>query len=295
MPRKLTLVTAFVVATGVAAATALVAAPVDAARSSGAAAQRPAPRASLASGLNNPRHLVFRGGTLYVAEAGKGGTRNCETGPEGGTVCFGATGSIMRLGKHPRRILTGLPSIGDQGTGGSALGPSGIVALGGGKLAFTIGGGGTPADRATLPASARRIGTLACVAPRASWNAPAHGRRPDALRGAPRPGRPGSRQRPDRPDPARRATSWPPTPAATTCCGPAAATRSACSRRSATARSRTRSRRATSRCSRCRPPWRSVPAARSSSASSPGSRSRRARRASSGWCRATRRPSGPPA
>ena len=34
------------------------------------------------------------------------------------------------------------------------------MALGGGKLAFTIGGGGTPAHRATLPASARRIGTL---------------------------------------------------------------------------------------------------------------------------------------
>jgi hypothetical protein len=160
MTRKLTLASTFVVATGVAAATALVAAPVDAARSSGAAAQRPAAARVLASGLNNPRHLVFRGGTLYVAEAGKGGTRNCEAGPEGGTVCYGATGSIMRLGKHPRRIITGLPSIGDQGTGGAALGPSGIVALGGGRLAFTIGGGGTPAHRATLPASARRIGTL---------------------------------------------------------------------------------------------------------------------------------------
>ena len=126
----------------------------------------------LATGLNNPRHLVFRGGTLYVAEAGKGGTRHCEPGPEGGTVCYGATGSIMRLGKHPRRIITGLPSIGDQGTGGSALGPSGIVALGGGRLAFTIGGGGTPAHRATLPASARMIGTLA-VASHARAEAPA--------------------------------------------------------------------------------------------------------------------------
>src|SRR6478752_7346486 len=160
MSRKLALRTStFVVATGVAAATALVAAPVDAARSPGAAPQRTSEARVLASGLNNPRHLAFRGGTLYVAEAGKGGARNCEAGPEGGTVCYGATGSIMRLGKHPRRIITGLPSIGDQGTGASALGPSGIVAMGG-KLAFTIGGGGTPAHRATLPASARRIGTL---------------------------------------------------------------------------------------------------------------------------------------
>jgi hypothetical protein len=170
MSRKLALRTStFVVATGVAAATALVAAPVDAARSPGAAPQRTSEARVLASGLNNPRHLAFRGGTLYVAEAGKGGARNCEAGPEGGTVCYGATGSIMRLGKHPRRIITGLPSIGDQGTGASALGPSGIVAMGG-KLAFTIGGGGTPAHRATLPASARRIGTLVVASHRGkSW------------------------------------------------------------------------------------------------------------------------------
>jgi hypothetical protein len=162
MSRSLALrTTVLLSATGVAAATALVAAPVDAARPPGASAHRSAaPARVLATGLNNPRHLAFRGGTLYVAEAGKGGTKNCEAGPEGGVVCYGATGSIMRLGKHPRRIITGLPSIGDQGTGGSALGPSGIATLSGGRLAFTIGGGGTPAHRATLPASARKIGTL---------------------------------------------------------------------------------------------------------------------------------------
>ncbi|WP_051277365.1 ScyD/ScyE family protein [Marmoricola sp. URHB0036] len=172
MSRKLALRTStFVVATGVAAATALVAAPVDAARSPGAAPQRTTAARVLASGLNNPRHLVFRGGTLYVAEAGKGGTKNCVPGPEDPTafVCYGATGSIMRLGKHPRRIITGLPSIGDKGTGASALGPSGITTVGG-KLAFTVGGGGTPAHRATLPASARRIGTLVVASHRGkSW------------------------------------------------------------------------------------------------------------------------------
>jgi hypothetical protein len=162
MSRKLALrTTVLVAATGVAAATALVAAPVGAARPPGASAHRDAAAARvLATGLNNPRHLVFRGGTLYVAEAGKGGTKNCGPGPEGGTVCYGATGSIMRLGKHPRRIITGLPSIGDKGTGASALGPAGITALKGDRLAFTIGGGGTPAHRATLPASGRKIGTL---------------------------------------------------------------------------------------------------------------------------------------
>jgi hypothetical protein len=161
MNRKIMLrTTTLVVATGVAAATALVAAPVDAARTSGASPHRASAARVVVGGLNNPRHLVFRGGTLYVAEAGKGGSQACHAGPEGGTVCYGSTGSIMQLGKHPHRILTGLPSQGDQGTGGSALGPSGIVALSGGRLAFTIGGGGTPADRAALPASARRVGTL---------------------------------------------------------------------------------------------------------------------------------------
>ena len=125
----------------------------------------------VAAGLNNPRHLVFRGGTLYVAEAGKGGARNCAPDPEdpSAQVCYGATGSIMRLGKHPRRILTGLPSIASKDSGNTALGPSGITTVGG-RLAFTVGGGGTPAHRATLPASGRKIGTLVLASHRGrSW------------------------------------------------------------------------------------------------------------------------------
>src|SRR3954451_11670810 len=133
MSRKLAMrTTTVLVATGVAAATALLATPVDAARPPGASAARSPAARVIRSGLNNPRHLVFRGGTLYVAEAGKGGSQKCEGGPEGGTVCYGATGSIMRLGKHPRRIITGLPSIADKDTGGSALGPSGITTMRGG-------------------------------------------------------------------------------------------------------------------------------------------------------------------
>ena len=172
MPRKLTLVTAFVAATGVAAATALVAAPVDAARSSGAAAHRPAAARVLASGLNNPRHLVFRGGTLYVAEAGKGGTRNCQAGPEGGTVCYGATGSIMRLGKHPRRILTGLPS--HRRPGHRRLGPRALRHRRAGRRQARLHRSAAAARLLTarrLPASARRIGTLVVASHRGkSWN-----------------------------------------------------------------------------------------------------------------------------
>jgi hypothetical protein len=152
--------TTLLAASGVVAASALVAAPVDAARAPAAAQDRGVAARVIATGLHSPRHLVFRGGTLYVAEAGTGGSRACHMGGEGDTVCYGATGSIMRLGQHPRRILKGLPSQATQGTGTQALGPSGITTLSGGRLAFTIGGGGTPTDRALLPASGRKVGTL---------------------------------------------------------------------------------------------------------------------------------------
>ncbi len=159
MSRNLTRrTTALLAATGVVATSALLASPVDAARAPGTSSERSAARV-IASGLNNPRHLVFRGGTLYVAEAGTGGSRACHPGPEGGTVCFGKTGSIKRLGQHPRRIITGLASQAAP-DGSQALGPSGIVTLTGGRIAFTMGGGGTPTDRAQLPPAGRNVGTL---------------------------------------------------------------------------------------------------------------------------------------
>jgi hypothetical protein len=42
----------------------------------------------VATGLNNPRHLSFSQGALYVAEAGTGGKGPCATGEEG-VVCVG--------------------------------------------------------------------------------------------------------------------------------------------------------------------------------------------------------------
>ena len=196
----------FVVATGVAAATALVAAPVDAARSSGAAAQRPAAARVLASGLNNPRHLVFRGGTLYVAEAGKGGTRNVRDRPRG-------RHRLLRRDRLDHAARQAPPSdhhgaAVDRRPGHRRLGPRplGHRRDGRRKLAFTIGGGGTPAHRATLPASARRIGTLVVASHRGkSWTRHTLRQVADLMRfeARTRPRRPGSRQRPDRPDPAR--------------------------------------------------------------------------------------------
>ena len=87
--------------------------------------------------------------------------RRASPGPEGGTVCFGTSGAITKISSRGRqsRILTGLPSLADQDTGGSATGPSDVVAERGG-LTVLLGLGGTPETRAALPPAGRRMGTL---------------------------------------------------------------------------------------------------------------------------------------
>jgi hypothetical protein len=85
----------------------------------------------IASGLNNPRGLAFRNGDLYVAEAGAGGSGPCFQGPEGPS-CFGLSGSVTRIdGNGQTRVLTGLPSFGQQGSGDAAIGPSDVAFKGG--------------------------------------------------------------------------------------------------------------------------------------------------------------------
>jgi sugar lactone lactonase YvrE len=120
----------------------------------------PAPAAApgvtvVMSGLDNPRGLAMdKDGTLYVAEAGKGGAGRCAPGPEGGLVCEGQTGAISRL-RHgvQRRIVTRLPSHAVQdppaAAGAGAIGPHDL-SLHGGALYATIGLGGGPAHRAAL-------------------------------------------------------------------------------------------------------------------------------------------------
>lgn len=124
----------------------------------------PSPPAALdnhlvASGLDNPRMLSFGpDGSLYVAEAGRGGAGPCFPGPEGET-CFGRSGAVtkIRAGRQTR-VLTRLPSLAAEG-GSGALGPA-DVAVRWGRYVVSVGLGADPAVRADLPPGGRRLGTL---------------------------------------------------------------------------------------------------------------------------------------
>ena len=111
----------------------------------------PSVPSTVASGLNNPRGLAFSSdGTLFVAEAGKGGAGPCQPGPEGGTVCFGTSSSITKVRHgHQYRIVTNLPSLASP-AGEEAIGAS-DVSLGRDGLLFTVGLGGNPALRTQVP------------------------------------------------------------------------------------------------------------------------------------------------
>ena len=88
-----------------------------------------APTATVAmSGLDNPRGLAFApDGSLYVAEAGKGGTGQCLF-LRGQNQCVGATGAISRLRDGVQeRVVTGLPSYAPQPAGGGAIGPHDVA------------------------------------------------------------------------------------------------------------------------------------------------------------------------
>jgi len=122
----------------------------------GVPAPAPLPRPiyqTVADNLHNPRQLDFsRTGALYVAEAGQGGRGPCLVGGEGTTVCYGRTGSVTRVAHgRQRRVVTGLASLANQGTGVAALGPAGIVAVGRHTLVISLGFGTNPGKRRQLP------------------------------------------------------------------------------------------------------------------------------------------------
>ncbi len=113
----------------------------------------------VASGLDNPRHLSFRGSTLYVAEAGQGGSGPCIAGAEG-EVCLGTSGAITRVRSgHQTRVVTGLPSLAAE-DGSGALGTSDVVVVRGNRYTATIGLGNDPAVKEELGWRGRRLGTI---------------------------------------------------------------------------------------------------------------------------------------
>ncbi|MBK1784282.1 ScyD/ScyE family protein [Prauserella sp. ASG 168] len=126
---------------------------------------------TIARGLDNPRGLTFGpDGSLYVAEAGRGGAGPCLTGPEGEQVCYGTSGAITKIrhGKQ-RSVISGLPSLAEP-SGGSAIGPSDVSFDRNGKLYFTVGLGADPAVRDQLPKLGRQaLGWLLKEKGRHSW------------------------------------------------------------------------------------------------------------------------------
>jgi hypothetical protein len=117
---------------------------------------------TVVGGLDNPRGLTFApDGSLYVAEAGRGGKEVCFQGPEGDS-CYGTSGAITEVGKpgRKRQVLTGLPSIASP-EGGNALGPTDVAFGLPFVFNFTVGlGGNTELREKTLPASGKVTGTV---------------------------------------------------------------------------------------------------------------------------------------
>lgn len=88
----------------------------------------------VASGLNNPRHMVHEHGRLWIAEGGHGGDLQCITTPEG-VQCLGRTAGIITVDRRGtvRRVVDNLPSLAAPGDGSFATGPADL-AVQGGKL-----------------------------------------------------------------------------------------------------------------------------------------------------------------
>lgn len=115
----------------------------------------------VASGLNNPRGLDFApNGALYIAEGGTGGDGPTIRRGES-TLHFGLSGSITRVFKGVQeRIVTGLPSLAEEG-GFAASGPSSVDFQSLGHALVTIGLGTSPATRDTvLGAAGADLGVL---------------------------------------------------------------------------------------------------------------------------------------
>jgi hypothetical protein len=122
------------------------------------------------TGLHNPRGLAFdHRGTLYVAEAGQGGTAPCAVFSDGMTKCFGPTGRISRLKNGVQSVVAdGLPSNAPTG-GNGATGPHNI-AVEGNHVFVTDGLGANPLLPEIQPFRALGQGTLIKVHPNSHWD-----------------------------------------------------------------------------------------------------------------------------
>jgi hypothetical protein len=78
----------------------------------------------VASGLNNPKHITFGPGGLFITESGTGGNSCVSSG--GTQFCEGETGSVALLGWGGlQTVLSGLPSVIDPTEG--AVGPAAVT------------------------------------------------------------------------------------------------------------------------------------------------------------------------
>lgn len=117
----------------------------------------------IAGGLSNPRDIVLKNdkaGTIYVLEAGIGGSGPCVPSFNGDfDDCYGATGSIARIVKGKvDRPITGLPSLAGP-NGDSAIGPSHAV-LHGHSLFVSFGNAGDSERRAVISQADSRFGRI---------------------------------------------------------------------------------------------------------------------------------------